>query len=110
MTKQIRFNAFEMNCIAHQSPGFMASSFRSLKQNIKILNIGLTSLKSWKTGYLMAFLLRMYLGYMMFYHQSAEHALTGAVQVPVNDPLQIIPAMAAVTRHLGFWCDNINIF
>ena len=21
MTKQIRFNAFEMNCIAHQSPG-----------------------------------------------------------------------------------------
>ncbi|MGQ7852415.1 LLM class flavin-dependent oxidoreductase, partial [Acinetobacter baumannii] len=36
------------------------------------------------------------------YHQSAEHALTGAVQVPVNDPLQIMPAMAAVTKHLGF--------
>ncbi|EMB5596644.1 LLM class flavin-dependent oxidoreductase, partial [Acinetobacter baumannii] len=36
------------------------------------------------------------------YHQSAEHALTGAVQVPVNDPLQIVPAMAAVTKHLGF--------
>ncbi|MFW0578447.1 LLM class flavin-dependent oxidoreductase, partial [Acinetobacter baumannii] len=35
-------------------------------------------------------------------HQSAEHALTGAVQVPVNDPLQIVPAMAAVTKHLGF--------
>ncbi|HCA5363868.1 TPA: LLM class flavin-dependent oxidoreductase, partial [Acinetobacter baumannii] len=33
---------------------------------------------------------------------SAEHALTGAVQVPVNDPLQIVPAMAAVTKHLGF--------
>ncbi|HFX7790067.1 TPA: LLM class flavin-dependent oxidoreductase, partial [Acinetobacter baumannii] len=27
---------------------------------------------------------------------------TGAVQVPVNDPLQIVPAMAAVTKHLGF--------
>lgn len=26
----------------------------------------------------------------------------GAVQVPVNDPLQIVPAMAAVTKHLGF--------
>ncbi|OLV78583.1 5,10-methylene tetrahydromethanopterin reductase, partial [Acinetobacter baumannii] len=42
------------------------------------------------------------LGIYDVYHQSAEHALTGAVQVPVNDPLQIMPAMAAVTKHLGF--------
>ncbi len=42
------------------------------------------------------------LGIYDVYHQSAEHALTGAVQVPVNDPLQIEPAMAAVTKHLGF--------
>ncbi len=42
------------------------------------------------------------LGIYDVYHQSAEHALTGAVQVPVNDPLQIVPAMAAVTQHLGF--------
>ncbi|MEW7965245.1 LLM class flavin-dependent oxidoreductase, partial [Acinetobacter baumannii] len=42
------------------------------------------------------------LGIYDVYHQSAEHALTGAVQVPVNDPLQIVPAMAAVTKHLGF--------
>lgn len=42
------------------------------------------------------------LGIYDVYHQSAKHALTGAVQVPVNDPLQIVPAMAAVTKHLGF--------
>ncbi|MEO3882805.1 LLM class flavin-dependent oxidoreductase, partial [Acinetobacter baumannii] len=42
------------------------------------------------------------LGIYDVYHQSAEHAVTGAVQVPVNDPLQIVPAMAAVTKHLGF--------
>ncbi len=42
------------------------------------------------------------LGIYDVYHQSAEYALTGAVQVPVNDPLQIVPAMAAVTKHLGF--------
>ncbi|MDC4173985.1 LLM class flavin-dependent oxidoreductase, partial [Acinetobacter baumannii] len=42
------------------------------------------------------------LGIYDVYHQSAEHALIGAVQVPVNDPLQIVPAMAAVTKHLGF--------
>jgi FMN-dependent oxidoreductase (nitrilotriacetate monooxygenase family) len=28
--------------------------------------------------------------------------LREAAQVPVNDPLQLVPAMAAVTRHLGF--------
>ncbi len=33
------------------------------------------------------------LGIYDVYHQSAEHALTGAVQVPVNDPLQIVPAI-----------------
>ena len=31
-----------------------------------------------------------------------ETALREAVQIPSNDPLLLIPAMAAVTRHLGF--------
>jgi alkanesulfonate monooxygenase len=33
---------------------------------------------------------------------NADTALRSAIQVPVNDPLLIIPAMAQATRHLGF--------
>ena len=36
------------------------------------------------------------------YGGNADGALRGAVQVPVNDPALIIPAMAAATNHLGF--------
>ena len=36
------------------------------------------------------------------YGGNADAALRSAVQVTVNDPTLVIPAMAAVTRHLGF--------
>ncbi|OYU72508.1 MAG: N5,N10-methylene tetrahydromethanopterin reductase, partial [Burkholderiales bacterium PBB5] len=36
------------------------------------------------------------------YGGSADAAVRGGVQVPVNDPMMLIPAMAAATRHLGF--------
>ncbi|MBC7725636.1 MAG: LLM class flavin-dependent oxidoreductase [Burkholderiaceae bacterium] len=36
------------------------------------------------------------------YRGGPETALREAVQVPNNDPLMVIPAMAAVTAHLGF--------
>jgi FMN-dependent oxidoreductase (nitrilotriacetate monooxygenase family) len=42
------------------------------------------------------------LGVYDVYGGSADAALRGAVQVPVNDPMMLIPAMAAATTHLGF--------
>ena len=36
------------------------------------------------------------------YQDSADLTLRESIQLPVNDPLLIVPAMAAVTRHLGF--------
>src|SRR6266704_4098454 len=36
------------------------------------------------------------------YRGSRETALTQAAQVPVNDPMLLIPAMAYATEHLGF--------
>ncbi len=33
---------------------------------------------------------------------SPESALRHATQTPVNDPLLLVPAMAAATEHLGF--------
>ncbi len=42
------------------------------------------------------------LGIHDVYQGSPRTALENAVQVPVNDPLLVIPAMAYGTRHLGF--------
>ena len=101
MTKQIRFNAFEMNCIAHQSPGLWRHpSDRSTEY--KDIEYWTDLAKILEKGVFDVIFIADVLGIYDVYHHSAEHALTGAVQVPVNDPLQIVPAMAAVTKHLGF--------
>ncbi len=36
------------------------------------------------------------------YGQSLDVTLKESIQLPVNDPLLLVSAMAAVTRHLGF--------
>jgi hypothetical protein len=42
------------------------------------------------------------LGVYDVYQGSVDAALRHATQIPVNDPLLLVPAMAQVTRHLGF--------
>ncbi|MDC5149098.1 LLM class flavin-dependent oxidoreductase [Acinetobacter baumannii] len=101
MTKRISFNAFEMNCIAHQSPGLWRHP-QDRSVEYKDLEYWTDLAKILERGFFDGIFIADVLGIYDVYHQSAEHALTGAVQVPVNDPLQIVPAMAAVTKHLGF--------
>ncbi|EXE38149.1 LLM class flavin-dependent oxidoreductase [Acinetobacter baumannii] len=101
MTKKISFNAFEMNCIAHQSPGLWRHP-QDRSVEYKDLEYWTDLAQILERGFFDGIFIADVLGIYDVYHQSAEHALTGAVQVPVNDPLQIVPAMAAVTKHLGF--------
>ncbi|WP_415872022.1 LLM class flavin-dependent oxidoreductase [Acinetobacter pittii] len=101
MTKKISFNAFEMNCIAHQSPGLWRHP-QDRSVEYKDLEYWTDLAQILEHGFFDGIFIADVLGIYDVYHQSAEHALTGAVQVPVNDPLQIVPAMAAVTKHLGF--------
>ncbi|EOW5948176.1 LLM class flavin-dependent oxidoreductase [Acinetobacter baumannii] len=101
MTKKISFNAFEMNCIAHQSPGLWRHPQDRFVE-YKDLEYWTDLAQILERGFFDGIFIADVLGIYDVYHQSAEHALTGAVQVPVNDPLQIVPAMAAVTKHLGF--------
>jgi alkanesulfonate monooxygenase SsuD/methylene tetrahydromethanopterin reductase-like flavin-dependent oxidoreductase (luciferase family) len=42
------------------------------------------------------------LGVYDVFRGNREAAVTQATQIPVNDPMLLIPAMAAVTEHLGF--------
>lgn len=101
MTKKISFNAFEMNCIAHQSPGLWRHP-QDRSVEYKDLEYWTDLAQILERGFFDGIFIADVLGIYDVYHQSAKHALTGAVQVPVNDPLQIVPAMAAVTKHLGF--------
>lgn len=101
MTKRISFNAFEMNCIAHQSPGLWRHP-QDRSVEYKDLEYWTDLAQILERGFFDGIFIADVLGIYDVYHQSAEHALTGAVQIPVNDPLQIVPAMAAVTKHLGF--------
>ena len=101
MPRPIRLNAFEMNCIGHQSPGLWtypgdrAAEYNTLEYWTDLARI-------LERGKFDAVFLADVLGVYDVYHGSARTALEHAVQVPVNDPLMVVPAMAAVTEHLGF--------
>ena len=101
MPRQIRLNAFDMNCIGHQSPGLWthpddrADTYNTLQYWTDLARI-------LERGKFDALFLADVLGVYDVYQGSARTVLQHAVQVPVNDPLMVVPAMAAVTQHLGF--------
>jgi len=101
MPKQIRLNAFDMNCIGHQSPGLWTHP-RDRADSYNTLEYWTDLARTLERGKFDAIFLADVLGIYDVYKGSPSTALEHAVQVPVNDPLMVIPAMAYVTRHLGF--------
>jgi FMN-dependent oxidoreductase (nitrilotriacetate monooxygenase family) len=101
MPKEIRLNAFDMNCVGHQSPGLwthpcdQADRYNTLDYWVELARV-------LERGKFDALFLADVLGIYDVYKGSSRTALENAVQVPVNDPLMVVPAMAYVTRHLGF--------
>ncbi len=89
MPKQIRLNAFDMNCIGHQSPGLWthpddrADSYNTLEYWTDLA-------RTLERGKFDALFLADVLGIYDVYKGSARTALEQAVQVPVNDPLMPI--------------------
>lgn len=101
MGAEIRLNAFTMNCVGHQSPGLWTHQ--------RDRSAEYTSLAYWtdlarilEAGLFDGVFLADVLGVYDVYAGSADAALRRATQVPVNDPMLVVPAMAAVTQHLGF--------
>jgi FMN-dependent oxidoreductase (nitrilotriacetate monooxygenase family) len=99
--KEIRLNAFEMNCVGHQSPGLWAHP-RDRSASYTDLAYWTGLAKTLERGRFDGIFLADVLGLYDVYGGSPDAALRHAVQVPVNDPVLLIPAMAAVTEHLGF--------
>ena len=101
MAKEMRLNAFAMNCVVHQSPGLWTHpSDRSIEYNRLPYWIDLA--KILERGKFDGVFLADVLGVYDVFGGNAESALRHATQVPINDPLMVISAMALVTRHLGF--------
>src|ERR1700687_4316746 len=101
MNKQIRLNAFAMNCVAHQSPGLWTHP-RDRTASYNRLPYWIDLAKALERGRFDLIFLADVLGIYDVYGGSPDAALRHAVQVPVNDPVLLIPAMAQVTEHLGF--------
>ena len=101
MSKEIRFNAFDMNCVGHQSPGLWAHP-RDLSYRYKDLEYWTELAQILERGKFDGIFIADVLGVYDVYQGSAEHAIRNAAQVPLNEPLLVVPAMAHVTKHLGF--------
>ena len=101
MTKQIRLNAFAMNCVAHQSPGLWTHP-RDRTAEYNRLPYWLDLARTLERGRFDGLFLADVLGVYDVFGGGPDAALRNAAQTPVNDPLLLVPAMAAVTKHLGF--------
>lgn len=101
MSKQIRFNAFDMNCVAHQSSGMWRHP-QDQSARYKELGYWTDLAKLLEKGHFDGLFIADVLGTYDVYGGSNEAAIRHGAQVPVNDPILLVSAMAAVTEHLGF--------
>ncbi len=101
MTKQIRLNAFLMNGLPHAAPGFWAHP-RDTSHRYTDLEHWTAFARTLEAGKFDGIFLADGLGANDVYRGSAATAIREGIGTPLNDPLQLLPAMASVTEHLGF--------
>ncbi|HUC18547.1 MAG TPA: LLM class flavin-dependent oxidoreductase [Acetobacteraceae bacterium] len=101
MSREIRLNAFEMATPGHIQQGMWTHSrdhsaeYRSLDHWVELARL-------LERGLFDGIFLADVLGVYDVYEGAPDAALRGAVQVPLLDPMLLVPAMAQATRHLGF--------
>ncbi len=99
--RHILLHAFTMNTVGHVSPGLWthprdrSTEYRHLRHWTELARLC-------ERGLFDGVFLADVLGLYDVHRGGPETALARATQVPANDPLLVIPAMAAVTEHLGF--------
>lgn len=99
--RQIHFNAFDMNCVGHIQHGLWAHP-RDQSHRFNEIAYWTDYAKRLEAGLFDGIFLADVVGVNDVLGGSPDAAIRGAVQVPVNDPMMLVPAMAAVTTHLGF--------
>ncbi|MCZ6664619.1 MAG: LLM class flavin-dependent oxidoreductase, partial [Gammaproteobacteria bacterium] len=101
MKKRIYFNAFNMNCVVHQSPGLWVRDDDNMVK-YKDLDPWIEYAKLIEKGKFDAIFLADVVGTYDVYGGNRDASASTAAQLPVNDPMLLIPAMASVTENLGF--------
>jgi len=101
MPAQIRLNAFIMNTPVHLSPGLWRHP-RDRSTDFTSLAHWQALARLWERGLFDGVFLADVLGPYDVFGGGPAAAIRHGVQLPAHDPLLLVPAMAAVTEHLGF--------
>lgn len=99
--RELRLNAFDMNCVVHQSAGLWTHP-RDRAATYTDLDYWTNLARILEAGKFDAIFLADVLGVYDVYGGNNNAALARAAQIPLNDPALVIPAMAYVTQDLGF--------
>jgi len=99
--KQIRLTAFDMNCVGHIQQGLWTHP-RDHSTDYCSLDHWVGLAQTLERGLFDGLFLADVLGVYDVHGGSPDPAIRHAVQIPVGDPLLLVPAMAHATRHLGF--------
>jgi len=99
--RPIRFNAFDMACVGHIQHG-MWTHPRDRSADYTSLDHWVNLAKMLERGLFDGLFLADVLGAYDVYGGNADASLRGAVQIPLLDPMALVPAMAHATTHLGF--------
>lgn len=99
--KRLILNGFVMPTVGHLSPGLWQHPDDEAHRYLK-LSYWTDLARLLESGGFDALFIADVLGPIEVYQGSRDSALRNATQMPVNDPILAVSAMAAVTEHLGF--------
>jgi len=99
--KRILLNAFNMNCVGHINHGLWTHP-RDRSADYRQLSYWTDLAKTLERGLFDGLFLADIVGVYDVYQQNVDVTLRESIQLPVNDPTLLVPAMAAATQHLGF--------
>src|SRR5258708_36988819 len=100
MSKEIRFNAFAMNCVGHQAPGLWRHP-RDRSDRYIDLNYWTDLARLLERGKFDGLFLADVLGPYDVYQGTADAAVHRGDQNPGNQPPLLVSRMAPVTEPLG---------
>jgi FMN-dependent oxidoreductase (nitrilotriacetate monooxygenase family) len=99
--KQLHVNLFEMNCVSHIIHGMWVHPDNN-RHRFNDIEFWTELAQLAEHGTFDAIFLADVVGAYDEFRDGPETSLREGLQIPNNDPLLLIPAMAQVTRNLGF--------
>jgi len=99
--KKILLNAFNMNCVGHINHGLWTHP-RDNSTAYNTVEYWTELAQLLERGLFDGLFIADIVGVYDVYQNSVDVTLKESIQLPVNDPLLLVSAMAAVTKNLGF--------